>query len=217
MTTRTASVQEALGTRSCEFPGCPSEADGKSQWCVRHRARLSGASETARKIIEASSVPVGRPLREVVEEAEGILDSVKTMRCKDPDCAEFVRSRFGPYSYCQKHRDERGIPTGAGGTRKAQRPSPMPPPGPPKGEGELKDPAAVVAAELIRGVERTARPAVGGTHVERLHRLMAAAKALDRAEAKVKAARADVAAARKAHREALAEAAAPHGVTHEAD
>lgn len=108
----------------------------------------------------------------------------EVMRCKDPDCAEVVTSNVGPYSYCKTHRDERGIPTGAGGTK----------------QGSYKK----LAAD-------------GETHESRLRNVLAAARALDRAEAKAKKVSADLSKARKAHRDALIAATSPHGVTHEAD
>jgi hypothetical protein len=104
----------------------------------------------------------------------------KTHFCHAPGCEEEVRSPVGPYSYCQRHRDERGIPTGAGGTKNGSFKKLMP-------DGE--------------------------THEARLRVVLAAAPALDRAEAKAKAASAELSKARKAHRDALIAATAPHGVT----
>jgi hypothetical protein len=106
----------------------------------------------------------------------------KTHFCHAPDCEEEVRSPVGPYSYCQRHRDERGIPTGAGGTK----------------PGSFK--------KMLSN---------GETHEGRLRVVLAAARALDRAEEKERRASAELSKARKAHRDALIAATAPHGVTHE--
>lgn len=71
-----------------------------------------------------------------------------------------------------------------------------------------------------RGMSAGGRPRAlpdGETHEGRLRVVLAAARALDRAEVRAKQAAADLAKARKAHRDALIAATSPHGVTHEGD
>lgn len=111
---------------------------------------------------------------------------LKSNFCKQPGCEEEVKSPVGPYSYCKRHQEERGVTVGAGGG--------------------------------VRGphVPRKALPN-GETHVERLRVVLAAARALDRAEEKARAASAHLSKARKAHRDALIAATEPHGVRREAD
>lgn len=181
----TESVQTAMRTRYCEYPACRDEAEGKGQWCAKHRQALGGAP--------ASSAPAPIVKRDTGQPQQVIY------RCKDPDCAEVVRSSVGPYCYCQKHRDERGIPTGAG------RHTP----------GRIGEPEAPVAAPARPATEAvpTLPTSEPETHEARMRAVVLTARALDRAEARSKTAAAELRAAKKAHRDALAIVAGGSGVS----
>lgn len=191
------SAHEAMRTRLCQRPSCREEAVGKSQWCEEHLVALGGTPPARTSAIEkAVGVMSASSTRPQEIAGNGIL------RCKDPDCAEVVTSKVGPYCYCKKHRDERGIPTGAGGGQKAGAPvatiqavptAPAPAPAP------VPRPVAAAAP-------------VPMTHEGRIRMVLATARRLDAAERKQKLAAAELARAKKAYRAAIAAEAGTSGV-----
>lgn len=117
-------------------------------------------------------------------------------KCQFVTCKNRVASRVGRYSYCAVHRS------------RAVREALVSHNGPVGG---------TVAAMPVEAKQQTRGSGVAldvDTHEGRLRKVLAAARALDKAEAKMKAASEQLRRAKKAHRDALIEASAPHGVTH---
>lgn len=134
-----------MRTRYCAFANCSDAVRVQGEYCQRHRTPAQRHELPAPG--EASTAP-----------------DPELLRCKDPDCAEVVQARFGPYCYCRKHRDQRGIPTGAGGHKAGTVGGVA---GDDTHEGRLRD--VLKAARALDRAERRAK--VAGEELRRARKL----------------------------------------------
>lgn len=192
-----------MKTRFCQRPGCGDVADGKSQWCTRHKATLAGRDPDGALRSAIASVTGQEPPPLPV-----------TYTCKQAGCDEPARSPVGLYCYCTKHREER-IQQAAAASSPA--PSPAPAPAPAPALAQLRD--AGMFGSQAAGTT-TAAPRVTAsaapdtrTHEERMRAVMNSARALDRAETRMKLAQKELRAARRVHEASIADAFGRSGVT----
>lgn len=182
------SAHDAMRTHYCKFTTCSEAVPVFGSYCLRHQT-----PESRHEL----SVPGEDAMRHETDLDLREPDPVD-FKCQFASCERRVRSRVGRYSYCQVHRS-RQVREGLAEieSRNGAR------------DGTV-EPVTETRTRIIAGaaVDNTE------THEGRLRKVLAAARALDKAELKMKAASEHLRRAKKAHRDALIEASAPHGVSH---
>lgn len=176
-----------MRTHYCKFATCGEVAHAREEFCQRHQTPESRHELGAFREAEPDPAP-----------SVGLRDpDPLDYECKFASCERRVAGRVGRYSYCPIHRS-RSVREGLIAIEASRA---------------AGSPGTVAPVDAT-----TTRPRVESapddTHEGRLRDVLKTARALDRAEAKSRAAAEDLRRARKSHKDALIAATAPSGVTH---